>query len=141
MIDIAEFESKYKKEIEDHKSVSELMKSREVTTTTFDESDLKAIQHNFYDLMYYRCRNAESCIKWLDENMNELPKITNELSSLTEPEWIGIPGMYGGFAYGLLERDGKPLLITDSWVRVVGGSGQSHEITPSDVTIVAEGYV
>lgn len=141
MIDIAEFESKYKEKIEDHTSISELLKSRKDVATNFDESDLQAIQKNFYDLMYYRCRNAENCLKWLDENTAELPKITNELSSLTEPEWIAIPGMYGGFSYGLIERDGKPLLVADSWVRVVGGSGQSHEITPSEVTIVAEGYV
>lgn len=141
MIDIAEFESKYKAEIKDHIPVPELLKSRGAISTKFHESDLHAIQQNFYDLMYYRCQNAEDCIKWLDENTSELPKITNALSSLTEPEWIAIPGMYGGFSYGLLERDGKPLLVTDSWVRVVGGSGQSHEITPSKVTMVAEGYV
>ena len=141
MIDIAEFETKYKEKIEDHASISELLKSRKNATTKFDESDLQAIQQNFIDLMYYRCRNAENCIKWLNENTAELPKITNKLSSLTEPEWIAIPGMYGGFSYGLIDRDSKPLLITDSWVRVVGGSGQSHEITPTGVTIVAEGYV
>lgn len=141
MIDIEKFEAKYRKKLGDHAPVPDLLSARGKQETTYEDSDLQAIQQNFIDLMYYRCRNAENCLKWLDENSAELPKITNELSSLTEPEWIAIPGMYGGFSYGLIERDSKPLLVADSWVRVVGGSGQSHEITPSEVTIVAEGYV
>lgn len=141
MIDLAKFESAYTKSLSDHVSISKRLSDRGALKNRFDDTDLEAIQQNFYDLMYYRCRNAENCIKWLDENTSELPKITNALLATTEPEWIPIPGMYGGFAYGLIERDGKPLLIADSWVRIVGGSGQTHEISPSSVTLTAEGYV
>lgn len=141
MIDVAQFESKYKEKISDYTPYENIIKSRKPSEVKFDEADLQAIQQNFYDLMYYRCRNAENCIKWLDSNQSELPKINNELLSKTEPEWFAIPGMYGGFSYGLIDRDGKPVLIADSWVRIVGGSGQTHEITPTEVTITAEGYV
>lgn len=141
MINISLFESKYDKRIGEHASVSTLLSARGSKETAYQDADLAAIRQNFIDLMYYRCRGSEDCIKWLDENLVELPEITNDLSSLTEPQWIAIPGMYGGFSYGLIERDGKPLLVADSWVRIVGGSGQSHEITSSGITIVAEGYV
>lgn len=144
MIDIEKFESTYIKAVpegDDHTLISTLLTERGVKQTNFTDADLLAIQKHFIDLMYYRCQNAKDCIEWLNENTSELPSITNNLSSESEPQWIAIPGMYGGFSYGLFERDGKPLLIADSWVRVVGGSGQTHEITPESVTLVAEGYV
>jgi hypothetical protein len=58
-----------------------------------------------------------------------------------ESEWFPVPGRDGGFSYGLFERDSKPVLITDSWVRVVGGSGEQHEITADKVELVARGFV
>jgi len=50
-------------------------------------------------------------------------------------------GQYGGFAYKLIERDGMPVLITESWHRIVGGSGQKHEITIDGCVLVDEGFV
>ena len=144
MIDIEKFESTYTKtntESDDHASIGERLADRGIVQTSFTEADLLAVEKRFIDLMHYRCKDANNCIEWLDENTSELPKITNELSATLEPQWMAIPGMYGGFSYGLFERDGKPLLITDSWVRVVEGSGQTHEITPEGITLVAEGYV
>ena len=141
MIDVAKFESKYVEKIAEHAPFSQLISERKASDVKFDDADLQAIQQNFYDLMHYRCRNAEDCIKWLDSDEADLPKITNDLLSKNEPEWFPVSGMYGGFSYGLIDRDGKPVLITDSWVRIVGGSGQTHEITPTEVTITAEGYV
>ncbi|MGH7217945.1 MAG: hypothetical protein ACREGE_00665 [Candidatus Microsaccharimonas sp.] len=141
MIDIPKFESIYSEKLSDHVSISEQISNRSKTIGDFGDAALQAIQQNFYDLAYYRCRNADDCIAWLDENKDNLPKITNDLLTNVEPEWLPIPGMYGGFSYGLIERDNEPLLVADSWVRVVGGSGQTHEITPTSVTIVAEGYV
>ena len=49
--------------------------------------------------------------------------------------------MYGGFAYRLIERDGMPVLITESWQRIVGGSGQRREITINGSVLVDEGFV
>ena len=41
-----------------------------------------------------------------------------------------------------LETDGvEPRLIAESWCRVVGGSGQRHEVTPSGSQLLEEGFV
>lgn len=141
MIDILKFESIYEEKIGDFTSVIDKLAGRDALGVRFDENDLHTIEQNFYSLMYYRCRNSEDCTKWLDENLSELPKITNNLKTTNEPEWIAIPGMYGGFSYGLIERGGNPILVTDSWVRIVGGSGEQHEITPNKIELVARGFV
>ena len=60
---------------------------------------------------------------------------------LEGPWWFPVPGMYGGFSYWL-EKDGKDaLLISESWNRVIGGSGERHEITASGSRLVATGFV
>jgi len=43
--------------------------------------------------------------------------------------WFPVPGMYGGFSYRLEVAGVKAKLVSESWCRVVGGSGQRHEIT------------
>lgn len=110
--------------------IGKKLKDRRPSGKKFSEGDLLAVQANFHNLMRYRCRRAEHCLKWLDDNKDNLPLITNELLDKTEAEWFAVSGMYGGFAYGLFEQDGEPVLITDSWIRIVGGSGEQHEITP-----------
>jgi hypothetical protein len=49
--------------------------------------------------------------------------------------------MYGGFNFWL-ERDGRdPLLVSESWCRVVEGSGERHEVTCAGVRLVEAGFV
>lgn len=49
--------------------------------------------------------------------------------------------MYGGFSFWL-EGDGPDAkLITESWSRVVGGSGQRPEITSTGSRLVEDGFV
>ncbi|WP_156758592.1 ankyrin repeat domain-containing protein [Actinokineospora pegani] len=48
-----------------------------------------------------------------------------------------IPGMYGGFT---LRLDGDTL-VSESWSRVVGGSGQRHVITAAGAELVESGFV
>ena len=55
--------------------------------------------------------------------------------------WFAVPGMYGGFSYRLEKAGVEPKLITESWSRVVDGSGQRHEITPTRSRLVEEGFV
>ncbi len=43
--------------------------------------------------------------------------------------WFPVPGMYGGFSYRLESAGVEAKLVSESWCRVVGGSGQRHEIT------------
>lgn len=56
-------------------------------------------------------------------------------------EWFAIPGMYGGFAYWLEGGGMTTTLVTESWSRVIGGSGQRHEITVKGIKLVEEGFV
>lgn len=48
--------------------------------------------------------------------------------------------MYGGFAYWLAYDGENAKLITESWSRVVSGSGRRHEITARGSTLVEEGF-
>ncbi len=52
--------------------------------------------------------------------------------------WFAVPGMYGGFAIELMKES---YLYVESWIRVVGYSGQAHVITHEGVTLVDEGFV
>lgn len=49
--------------------------------------------------------------------------------------------MYGGFSYRLAVQDQQVALITESWCRVVGGSGQRHKITDQGIELLEEGFV
>jgi hypothetical protein len=50
--------------------------------------------------------------------------------------------MYGGFRYALRDEGGRryPTLVTESWCRVLEGSGQRHQVTCRGYTLVAEGF-
>ena len=52
--------------------------------------------------------------------------------------WFAVPGMYGGFSITLM--DGNYLYV-ESWIRVVGDSGEAHVVTHEGVTLVDEGFV
>jgi len=58
-----------------------------------------------------------------------------------EPVWFAVPGMTGGFSYRLVSDGVEAILISESWCRVVDGSGQRHEITSAGSRLVAEGFV
>lgn len=55
--------------------------------------------------------------------------------------WFPVPGMYGGFSYELSVVSGSPVLISESWCRVVGGSGQRHLVSPHGSLLLEEGFV
>lgn len=55
--------------------------------------------------------------------------------------WFPVPGMYGGFAYRLASDGVEATLVCESWCRVVGGSGERHEINSAGSRLVAEGFV
>jgi hypothetical protein len=92
---------------------------------------LLAIQQHFHEVI--RGRAAEL----IDQQKLELPELTFSKSK----SWFPISGMYGGFSYWW-EGEGKQAkLITESWCRVAGGSGQRHEITDRGSHLVDEGFV
>ncbi|MCA8095153.1 ankyrin repeat domain-containing protein [Burkholderia anthina] len=55
--------------------------------------------------------------------------------------WFAVPGMYGGFGYALQADGDATTLVSTSWSRVAGGSGQRHAITANGCTLVEEGFV
>jgi len=64
------------------------------------------------------------------------------LLELDRPQmWFPVPGMYGGFSYWLESTGADAKLVSESWSRVVGGSGQRHEITSAGSRLVEEGFV
>jgi len=77
----------------------------------------------------------------IEEQHLRLPELEPLLEMECPHIWFPIPGMYGGFSYRLAEVGVEATLITDSWCRVVGGSGQRHEVTSAGSRLVEEGFV
>jgi hypothetical protein len=70
-----------------------------------------------------------------------LPEL-EPLLELDRPHmWFPVPGMYGGFSFRLESAGVDAKLVSESWCRVVGGSGQRHEITSEGSRLVEEGFV
>lgn len=70
-----------------------------------------------------------------------LPEL-EPLLELDEPKtWFPVPGMYGGSRYWLAESGANAKLVSESWCRVAGGSGQRHQITAGGATLVEDGFV
>ncbi len=92
---------------------------------------LAAVQRHFHALIHERAG-------WLvEEHQLQLPEL-EPLTEQTEASfWFPVPGMYGGFSYRLQGED----LVTESWSRVVGGSGQRHLVTADGVHLTDEGFV
>mmetsp|Transcript_646 Transcript_646/g.776 ORF Transcript_646/g.776 Transcript_646/m.776 type:complete len:236 (+) Transcript_646:451-1158(+) len=101
------------------------------------EDVLQSIQEKFHDVVRERLgasklldnfRLPQLCV--LLENPDEIPRLD-----------CAIPGFYGGFYSTLHGSGGNVKLVTESWSRVVGGSGQRHEITGDSTELVSKGFV
>jgi hypothetical protein len=96
---------------------------------------LQPIQQHFHALI------RERADQFVQEHALRLPEL-EPLLEMAEPRlWFAVPGMYGGFHYWLDQIAGDAVLITDSWCRVVEGSGQRHLISPHGSLLLAEGFV
>lgn len=96
---------------------------------------LLKIQSNFHEVIRGRIDRE------LPNNELRLPEL-EPLLELDRPQtWFPVPGMYGGFSYRLESLGVDAVLVTESWCRVVGGSGQRHEITSKGSRLVDEGFV
>ena len=106
-----------------------------VYKTHISHTTLQKIQANFHEIILGRTGNL------VQKSRLRLPEL-EPLLELEQPRmWFPVPGMYGGFSYWL-DGDGKNTkLISESWCRVVGGSGQRHEITSKEGKLVDEGFV
>ncbi|MBN3795808.1 ankyrin repeat domain-containing protein [Burkholderia sp. Ac-20392] len=100
------------------------------------DETLSDIQRHFHDMI--RGRIARLRVDAL--RLPELEPLL-ELDAQAERVWFAVPGMYGGFGYALRNDDAAAVLVSESWSRVVGGSGQRHEITARGSTLVDEGFV
>ncbi|NTX25678.1 ankyrin repeat domain-containing protein [Burkholderia pyrrocinia] len=100
------------------------------------DDTLRDIQRHFHDMIVGR-------IAHLRVDALRLPELEPllELDAQAERMWFAVPGMYGGFGYALRTDGGADMLVSESWSRVVGGSGQRHEITANGCTLVDEGFV
>lgn len=96
---------------------------------------LLKIQGFFHDVI--RGRVSEP----LPDLKLRLPEL-EPLLELDRPKmWFPVPGMYGGFSYAVEQTGVEAKLVSESWCRVVGGSGQRHEITSKGHRLVAQGFV
>lgn len=100
--------------------------------------ELKKIEKFFHELIMFRAGHL------IEEYEVEMPHITLDLLEKTDSfnrECFPVPGMYGGFYYFLTMENNEYLLNVDSWSRIVGGSGQTHEITVKKCELIAEGFI
>jgi hypothetical protein len=96
---------------------------------------LRKIQGHFHAVIRGR---AEDLVR---EHALRLPDLEPLLELEPAKMWFPVPGMYGGFSYHLGSDRALPTLIVESWCRVVGGSGQRHEVTGKGSALVDEGFV
>lgn len=108
---------------------------RPVALSNEDIDDLRAIEERFHALIRERCGD-------LTEGL-EMPKLdADTIKPLGEHTYFPVPGFYGGFSYWFQRGEDKRLeMVTESWCRVCGGSGQRHTIMPQSTTLVESGFV
>lgn len=96
---------------------------------------LLKIQSHFHEVIRGRIDEP------LPDHGLRLPELEPLLELDCPKMWFPVPGMYGGFSYRLASIGVDAKLVAESWCRVVGGSGQRHEITSECGRLVEEGFV
>lgn len=90
------------------------------------------MQELFHGLIRSRCR--EGGIKFPET----LPVLSGRASSMSNPEWFPVDGMYGGFAYWFEDTPGMSALMCESWCRMDETSFSRHRITVAEVTLLGK---
>lgn len=97
---------------------------------------LSKIQAHFHKVIIGRIEHTIP--EWASFRLPDL----EILLEIEQPRmWFPVPGMYGGFSYKLEIEGENVKLISESWCRVVGGSGERHEITAEGSKLVEQGFV
>lgn len=73
------------------------------------------------------------------EAPDALPDLSGPLPAVGMPAWFPVAGMHGGFSYW--ERSDGAGLIVESWSRVLGGSGERHEVSADGHVLVDQGFL
>ncbi len=96
---------------------------------------LLKIQEHFHAVIKSRARNE------VQRHGLRLPELEPLLEFEDLQVWFPVPGMYGGFKYRLEAAGVEAKLVSESWSRVVEGSGERHEITSAGSHLVETGFV
>lgn len=96
---------------------------------------LLKIQAHFHAVIRRRAKRE------VQEHRLRLPELEPLLEFKDIRIWFPVPGMYGGFSYRLAADGVEAKLVSESWSRVVEGSGERHEVTSSGGRLVDKGFV
>ena len=99
------------------------------------QATLRRLQYHFHEVIRQRARDL------IDKHELELPELRSLLDGDPKKKWFPIPGMHGGFSYWVEGQGTNAKLITESWSRVVEGSGMRHVITTRGIELVDSGFV
>jgi len=100
-----------------------------------DAPELTRVQAHFHTLIRSRAGDA------LRDRSIVLPTLVPNAGTQDDPVWFPIDGMQGGFKYWWDSSAKRMRLMTESWSRVIAGSGQLHEVTASGARLLGEGFV
>jgi hypothetical protein len=117
----------------EHVHLLALLEPRPVIDVPADE--LTLIQGVFHDVIRGRAE------KLVEEYRLRLPELEVLAEIGSRKVWFTVPGMYGGFSFWFDGTGSGSRLVSESWCRVAGGSGQRHEITAQGARLVDEGFV
>jgi hypothetical protein len=115
-----------------HGQLVELLTPRPIAPV--EPEDLRSMEVFFHAAIYARAADL------VREHRLRLPQLEPLQELPMRGVWMPVPGMYGGFHYWLARGAPDPVLFTESWSRVVGGSGQKHEVTRYGLRLIAEGF-
>jgi len=92
------------------------------------------LEKNFHSLIMSR---ADFLVQ---KHSLRLPQLDMILECEKLTGYFPVVGMYGGFRVFLKQEDSNLKLTSRSECRVVGGSGQTHEVTVAGVSLIEDGW-
>ncbi len=112
-----------------------------ILTPTYEirlrDAERRAMQKNLHQVIHEVTAEYDDLARKQELRLPEL----EVLLETGEEFWFPVPGMYGGFCYGLDPDRDHHVLVVESWSRVVGGSGQRHEVTADGYELTDRGFV
>ena len=120
-----------------------LFKPKFGSISNLNLENLQKIEENFHAVINGRVKDL------VEKHNLILPLLSVALEvqvaiEFVDHGWCPIPGMYGGFTIEFkLNEDESDVdhLITSSWCRVAGGSGEKHKCTPEKSELIDSGFV